>query len=152
MLVASLGAVIGSAVGYGVGRALGAVTLKRHGGFVGLTPARLRLGRYLFIMHGGKIVFFLRFVALLGPFGGVLAGANRMPPGRFMAFNILGGVVWALVFTVGAYEFGAFFKTAGRPLGIAAVLLAIALVVGLGLYVHRYGAELQRKADETVPD
>jgi membrane protein DedA with SNARE-associated domain len=151
LVVGSLGAVIGGAAGFGIGRSVAAVTLARHGPLVGLNPARLRLGRYLFLVHGGKIVFVLRFVALIGPFGGVLAGANRMPPGRFMAFNALGGVAWTLAFGLGGYLFGSFFEAVGRPLGVAAVLVAIALVVGLAIYVHRYGATLQERADRLFP-
>jgi membrane protein DedA with SNARE-associated domain len=114
---------------------------------VGLGPARIRLGRYLFVVHGGKIVFFVRFIALLGPFGGLLAGANRMPAARFMAFNALGGTAWTLVFGLGGYLFGALFKAVGRPLGIAAVVIALAVVIGAAFWVHRRGAELQQKAD-----
>src|SRR5947209_9058535 len=98
-------------------------------------------------MHGGKVVLLVRFVALIGPFGGVLAGANRMPPGRFMIFNLAGGVAWTVVFALIGYLFGAMFQALGGPLGIAAIVVAIALLAGLAIYVHRYGAELQRKAD-----
>ncbi|HEY5107302.1 MAG TPA: DedA family protein [Caulobacteraceae bacterium] len=152
VLVGSLAAILGSAAGYGVGRSVAAATLSKYGGFIGLGPARIRLGQYLFIVHGGKIVFFLRFVALVGPFGGVLAGTNRMGVGRFMAFNALGGVAWTLVFGVGGYLFGAFFKAVGRPLGIAAVVLAVGLVIGLVIYIHRQGAALQAKADAMLLD
>ena len=147
VLVGSLGAIFGGVAGYGIGRSVATATLTRYGRLVGLTSARLRLGRYLFLTHGGKIVFVLRFVALIGPFGGVLAGVNRMPPGRFMAFNTLGGVAWTVVFGVGGYLFGAFFEAVGRPLGIAAIVAAIGLVIGLAIYVHKYGADLQEKAD-----
>lgn len=143
----SAAAVAGGAIGYGIGRSVASVTLERHGPRLGLTAARLRLGRYLFELHGGKIVFLLRFVALIGPFGGVLAGANRMPRGRFLAFNALGGIAWTLVFAVGGYSFGALFAALGRKLGIVAIAVAVALVVGLAVYIHRYGAELQAKAD-----
>jgi membrane protein DedA with SNARE-associated domain len=147
ILVGSLAGILGGGIGYGIGRSLGAATLQRYGGVVGLGPARIRLGQYLFRVHGGKIVFFLRFIALLGPFGGVLAGANRMPPGRFLVFNVLGGVAWTVVFAIGGYLFGAFFKAAGRTAGIAAVVLVIALVVWLLRYIHRQEADLQAKAD-----
>jgi membrane protein DedA with SNARE-associated domain len=145
--VGSAGAALGGALGYALGRWLAAATLARYGRFVGLGPARIRLGRYLFLVHGGKIVFFLRFVALLGPFGGVLAGANRMAPARFMAFNLLGSVAWTVLFAVGGYLFGRAFEAVGRPLGIAAVVLAIALVVGVLVLIHRREAVLQQQAD-----
>ncbi|MEO9213704.1 MAG: VTT domain-containing protein [Caulobacteraceae bacterium] len=143
----SVGAIGGGMIGYGLGRTLGAASLARFGRYVGLGPARMRLGQYLFLVHGGKIVFFLRFVALLGPFGGLLAGTNRMPWGRFSLFNALGSVVWTLLVGVGAYAFGAFFQAVDRTVGIAAIALAIGLVVFLLIYVHRREAALQQKAD-----
>jgi membrane protein DedA with SNARE-associated domain len=140
-------AILGGAAGYGVGRWLGAAGLNRHGGAVGLGPARQRLGRYLFIAHGGKIVFFIRFIALIGPFGGVLAGVNRMPWGRFLAFNVLGAAAWVSAMAMGGYLFGALFASVGGPIGFAALGLAAGVATATVIYVHRQGATLQAKAD-----
>jgi membrane protein DedA with SNARE-associated domain len=140
-------AVLGGLAGYGIGHSLGVAGLKRHGGAVGLGPARQRLGRYLFLAHGGKIVFFIRFIALLGPFGGVLAGVNRMPWGRFLIFNALGALVWVSAMGLGGYLFGAFFASVGRPVGLAALAAAAGVVVAAAIYAHRQGASLQAKAD-----
>src|SRR5579863_4170034 len=46
---ASAGAFAGSCLGYLVGRAAGMPLLTRYGGYVGLGPARQRLGQYLFL-------------------------------------------------------------------------------------------------------
>jgi membrane protein DedA with SNARE-associated domain len=147
LVVGSAGAVLGGAGGYAIGRLLGATALERYGRFVGLDAAKVRLGRYLFLVHGGKIVFSLRVVALVGPFGGVLAGANRMAIGRFMIFNALGAVAWNIVFGAGGYLFGAMFEAVGRTAGVAAVVITLALIGAAVLYIHRRGAELQAKAD-----
>lgn len=152
VFVCALGAAIGGSGGYLVGRLLGVAALHRYGRFVGLDAAKVRLGRYLFVMHGGKIVFFLRFIALVGPFGGVLAGANRMTVGRFMTFNVLGAIVWAIVFGAGGYLFGSFFEAVGRTAGIVAVVITLAVIIAAGLYIHRQGADLQAKADAVVVD
>ena len=140
-------AITGGAAGYGIGLWLGVAGLRRHGGAVGLGPARQRLGRYLFLAHGGKIVFFIRFIALIGPFGGVLAGVNRMPWGRFLAFNALGAAAWVSVMAMGGYLFGAFFASAGGPIGFTALALAVCVAIAAVIYVHRQGATLQAKAD-----
>ncbi len=140
-------AILGGAAGYGVGHWLGVSGLRRHGGRVGLGPARQRLGRYLFLAHGGKIVFFIRFIAFIGPFGGVLAGVNRMPWGRFLAFNALGAAAWVSAITMGGYLFGAFFASVGRPIGLAALALAVGVAAATVIYLHRQGATLQAKAD-----
>ena len=142
---------VGGLIGYGVGRSVGAAWFARYGGVVGLDASRLRLGQYLFLTHGGKIVFFLRFVALLSPFGGLLAGVNRMPWIRFVIVNALGGATWAVTMATGGYLFGAFFASVGRPVGFAALALAAVLIVGVFIYVHRQGATLQAKADAMLP-
>ena len=140
-------AIAGGLAGYGVGHSLGVAGLRRYGGAVGLGPARQRLGRYLFIAHGGKIVFFIRFIAFVGPFGAVLAGVNRMPWGRFLAFNALGAAAWVSVMALGGYLFGAFFASVGGPVELAALAAAAGLVIAAGVYIHRQGASLQAKAD-----
>jgi membrane protein DedA with SNARE-associated domain len=140
-------AIIGGVAGYGVGHWLGVAGLNRHGRAVGLGPARQRLGRYLFIAHGGKIVFFIRFIALIGPFGGVLAGVNRMPWSRFLAFNAIGAAAWVSAMAMGGYLFGSFFASVGGPIGFTALAVAIGVAIVTVIYVHRQGATLQAKAD-----
>jgi membrane protein DedA with SNARE-associated domain len=147
---AAVMAVIGGLVGYCVGRSVGAVTLARHGSAIGLGPSRLRLGQYLFLTHGGKIVFFIRFIAFVGPFGGMLAGANRMPFVRFASFNALGSVSWAVCIAAGGYLFGTFFASVGQPLGLAALAGAAVLAIAAFVYIHQRGASLQAKADAAL--
>lgn len=66
--VAAIAGVIGDNVGFFIGRSIGLRLLGQIGHYVRLTEGRLILGRYLFMRHGGKIVFFGRFVALLRTF------------------------------------------------------------------------------------
>ena len=152
VMVGFAGAAIGGACGYAIGRIVGTTALERYGRFIGLDAAKVRLGRYLFVVHGGKIVFFLRFIALVGPFGGVLAGANRMAIGRFTVFNLLGAAAWTMVFGAGGYVFGSFFEAVGRTAGIAAIVVTLTVLGGVALYVHRRGADLQAKADAMMAD
>jgi membrane protein DedA with SNARE-associated domain len=51
--------------------------LRRYGGHLGLTTSKIKLGQYLFMRHGGKVVFFGRFVAVLRVLAAVLAGMKR---------------------------------------------------------------------------
>jgi membrane protein DedA with SNARE-associated domain len=72
ILVAAAAAVVGDNLGFWVGRELGFRVLVRYGRYLGLDEARLKLGQYLFLRHGGKIVFLGRFVAVLRAFAAVL--------------------------------------------------------------------------------
>jgi membrane protein DedA with SNARE-associated domain len=47
----------------------------------------------LFLKHGGKVVFFGRFVAVLRAWAAFLAGTKRMRWPRFLLFNAAGGLV-----------------------------------------------------------
>jgi membrane protein DedA with SNARE-associated domain len=92
VVVAAGAAIFGGIVGYCVGRTVGIRLLARFGRYVHLTEARLKVGQYLFLRHGGKIVFFGRFVAFMRVFASLLAGANRMQLPHFLAMNALGGL------------------------------------------------------------
>src|ERR1700761_3324945 len=92
---AALAAILGDNLGYWVGREYGFPLVYRYGHAIRLDEGRLKVAQYLFVRHGGKIVFFGRFVAILRAFAAFLAGVNRLPWPRFLIFNALGGIVWA---------------------------------------------------------
>ena len=78
VVAASAGAIIGDNLGYWLGARFGYPLLLRFGPQVGLSEGRIKVGQYLFMRHGGKVVFFGRFVALLRILAAFLAGVNRM--------------------------------------------------------------------------
>ena len=105
--VAAAAAIIGDNLGYLIGRSIGFRLLLHHGRRIRLDERRLKVGQYLFLRHGGKIVFFGRFVAFLRTFAALLAGINRMPWPHFLVMNAAGGIAFrASVFGTGAYLFG----------------------------------------------
>ena len=131
VLAATGGAIVGDNLGYWIGRELGRRILRRYRRYLLLTESRLQLGQYLFVRHGGKVVFFARFFAVLRTLGAFLAGVNHMRWPRFVVFNGLGGTAWATTFGVGAYILGDRIQNVLGPLGI----LSLALVVLLGATV-----------------
>ena len=133
IVAAAAGAIVGGNIGYWVGRKFGTGLLERYGHYIGATPPeKLRLGQYLFMRWGGWIVFVGRFVALLRMLAAVLAGANRLEPGRFFLFNATGGFLWAHVFGLGGYYLTSAFKRIEGPFAFAAFV-----VVALGSCIFR---------------
>jgi membrane protein DedA with SNARE-associated domain len=57
VVVAAAAAIIGDNIGYLLGRSVGTRLLVRYGKYVRLNEARLRVGQYLFLRHGGKTLF-----------------------------------------------------------------------------------------------
>lgn len=152
LLAGTLGAIIGDNAGYWIGRKVGFPLLLRHGWRIGLDGPRIKIGQYLFLRHGGKVVFFGRFVAILRATAGLLAGANRMDWRRFLAFNTSSAVVWVGGYGLAAYGFGASISHLLGPIGIVGSVLAI-IVVGIVIIVARRSeARLRIVAERAFPD
>jgi membrane protein DedA with SNARE-associated domain len=94
-LIACVAAIVGDSIGYWIGRAGGRRLVLRFGRYVLLTEERLDKAEGFFERHGGKIVAVARFIDGLRQFNGVVAGVSNMAWWRFLAFNALGAVLWA---------------------------------------------------------
>jgi membrane protein DedA with SNARE-associated domain len=148
--VAALASAGGSVIGYWIGRRGGYPLLSRFGHHIGLNAARMRLGEYLFRLHGGKILLFGRIMAVLRVYEAVLAGTYRMPFRRFMVFNVLGAVIWAGGVGYCAYGFGELFHRMEGMLAWSALAAGLALLVGSGIYLSRQEGVLQARADAAL--
>lgn len=150
IVVASAAAMIGDNFGYLIGRTLGFRLLKRYGGYVHLTEAKLRIGQYLFLRHGGKIVFFGRFVAFLRVFAALLAGANHMQWRRFFLMNMLGAMCWAALMGGGAYFLGHQMQQVAGPASLILFAGAIGLVIAGFVILRRHEKVLEAQAEAAL--
>src|SRR2546428_11464759 len=76
IVAAAAGAIIGDNIGFWIGREGGYRLLRRYGRYIRLEERRLKLGQYLFLKHGGKVVFFGRFVAGQGALAALFGWDN----------------------------------------------------------------------------
>ena len=148
---AAAGAIIGDNVGYLIGRSGGYRLLRRHGHYVRVGEHRLKIGRYLFDRHGGKVVFFGRFVSILRTYAAFLAGTMKMPWRRFLVFNAGGGIVWATIVGVGFYYFASALKALRAPFDIAIGIAAILALVGGLVVLRRKEKQLGTAAERAYP-
>jgi membrane protein DedA with SNARE-associated domain len=139
-------------VGFALGRWGGTNLLERYGTRIGMTPARLNVGRYAFERHGGKLVFLSRFVTGLRTWGALLAGANRMLPARFLLFAALGAVGWSLWNGLGYYYFGHALTTAGAPVSVTLAVLTVSVLVVTGVQLRKRGRQLALAAERAYPE
>ena len=148
---AAAGAIIGDNLGYAVGHWGGYRLLRRYGRYVRLHERRLKLGQYLFLQHGGKVVFFGRFVSILRTYAAFLAGTNRMPWWRFLVFNAAGGIVWATVFGTGAYVLGTQIHNLSQTATIVGGILAVIAIAAFFVFLRRNEERLVAEADAALP-
>jgi membrane protein DedA with SNARE-associated domain len=150
VVAAAVASAVGGAAGYAIGRRGGHPLVERYGSYFHIDDAKLRLGQYLFVKYGGTIVFLGRFVAVLRPLAGFLAGLNRMDARRFLIFNALGSVLWATVFGLGGYVLGERLERASTWLAIGLGIAALAgIVIGIA-FIRRHQQQFQLQADRAL--
>ena len=130
---------------------LGFPLVYRYGRYIHLDEKRLKVGQYLFLRHGGKIVFFGRFVAVLRAFAAFLAGVNRYNWEAFFLFNAAGGIVWATIFGVGGYLLGRAFEHYARPVGVAVLVVAVIGAIVGARFIRHHEEALEEEAERALP-
>ncbi len=148
---AAAGAIIGDNIGFFIGREGGYRLLRRYGRYILLNERKLKLGQYLFKKHGGKVVFFGRFIAVLRALAAFLAGTNRMTWPRFLIFNALGGIVWATIYGLGGYLLGKNIQRFTGPVGTVLIILTVIAIIAFLIFVHFNEQRLEDEAEKEFP-
>jgi membrane protein DedA with SNARE-associated domain len=129
--VAAGAAIIGDSLGYWlIGRLGGRALFRRNKWLRRWSDRVLPRAERIMERHGGKTVFFGRFVAILRFTAAWLAGLGRMPWGRFLLWNGAGGIVWATAVGLVSYYGGKAAADAITHYGVyAAAGIVLALVL-----------------------
>jgi membrane protein DedA with SNARE-associated domain len=135
--VAATAAIVGDNVGYTLGRYGGRRLLARWGPTKRYAERTLPPAERFFQRHGGKTVFFGRFIAVLRVAAAWVAGISHMPWWRFFLYNASGGIVWATSVGLLAYYAGKAAAEAIARYGLYAVVVLIVLGA-IGFVAHRW--------------
>jgi membrane protein DedA with SNARE-associated domain len=151
ILTAAGAAMVGRMIGYVIGHEFGYWLLLRSGHYVALTTGRIKLGQYLFLRYGGKIIFIAQFVPVLRSLAGLFAGANLMPWRNFMLANAVSSVVWAASYGYAAFWAGGEFLRLQGRLGFLLALIVLIVLIAGGFFVRRREAQLITEAERAIP-
>jgi membrane protein DedA with SNARE-associated domain len=145
IVVAAAGAIIGDNLGYWlIGRWGGRELFERWGFLRRYSERFLPAAERLMAKHGGKTVFFGRFVTVLRYTAAWVAGIGRMNWWKFLFWNAAGGIIWATAVGLVAYYAGHAAADAIQRYGIyAAAGIVVALLVVL--FATHYGKKRLEK-------
>ena len=104
ILLLCLAAIGGDTVNYWIGRWIGPRAFS--GRIRWLRQDYLQRTQEFYQRHGGKTIVLARFVPIIRTFAPFVAGVGQMDYGRFIAYNVGGGILWVVLFTLGGYLFG----------------------------------------------
>lgn len=99
-----IAAFLGDTLNYSVGNYFGPKVFKRDYRF--LKKEYLIKTEEFYNKHGGKTIIFARFIPIIRTFAPFVAGVGTMKYGKFLTYNIVGGVVWVVGFVMLGYFFG----------------------------------------------
>jgi membrane protein DedA with SNARE-associated domain len=146
MLVVANAAAIGAFfIGYAVGSLIGPWLLERR--LLRSNPAVERT-RQLLARRGGPAVLVGRFVAVVRAILPALAGLSDIPFRTFVPYNVVGGLVWATLYTLVGYAVGKSYKHLLSTIGVWSYVVVGAVVVALVVNHFRLRRQHRRAAVE----
>lgn len=99
-----LAAFLGDTVNYWIGHFLGEKLIANPK--ISIKKSHIEKTQKFFAKHGGKTIILARFVPIVRTFAPFVAGIGKMGYGRFISFNIIGGVAWISLFVLAGFFFG----------------------------------------------
>ncbi|HED06308.1 MAG TPA: phosphatase PAP2 family protein [Ignavibacteria bacterium] len=136
VVVASLGAIFGDLAGYFLGKKYGVSFLEKYGKYFFFRKKQFERTKMLMNNHTGKSLIIGRFNSLTRSFAPFVAGSMGTPFRKFLLFNIVGGVAWAITFISVGFIFGQSYEAVASYVG---KFMTIAIVVSIGIvYAYRF--------------
>ena len=142
VIIAFLGAFSGDLIGYFLGRKYGYSFLSHYGKYFFFKQEGLEKTKKLVNKHAGKTIIIGRFNSLTRAFAPFVAGSSNLPFFKFIFYNLIGGISWALLFVFVGYVFGESYEIASVYIGR---FITIAIIVSL-LLAYLYKSLNKRKS------
>lgn len=144
VVLLAVAAIAGDTANYWIGSAAGSRMLT--GGWSRFVkPEYLDRTHRFYERYGSLTIVLARFVPVVRTFAPFVAGVGRMTYGRFLLYNVVGGVAWVVLFVLGGYVFGNIpFVRRHFTLVIVGIIVVSVLPAAVEILRHRRRAEASR--------
>lgn len=136
LVLLSIAAILGDTVNYWIGKYFGGFLLARKSRF--FKPEHLARTHAFFEKYGGKTIILARFVPIVRTFAPFVAGMGAMTYGKFLWYNIIGGVIWVVLCGGAGYWLGSIpWVQKNFELVVLAIIAVSVLPLAIEFLRHR---------------
>ncbi|GHF57923.1 membrane-associated protein [Deinococcus metalli] len=136
MLAVAAGAILGDSVGYAIGRKFGPAVFNREGSRL-LRPEYVQRTQAFFDRHGSRALILARFVPVVRTVAPTMAGVGGMAYPKFLTYNVVGGLLWALGVPLLGYALGGLIPNLDRYILLLVGVVVVLSFIPVALEVRR---------------
>jgi membrane-associated protein len=136
-------AILGDSAGYWIGAVAGPRIFKKEDSFF-FRKEHLRRTHAFFEKHGGKTIVLARFVPIIRTFAPTVAGVGKMSYGKFLSYNVFGGIGWVAAMTLTGYFLGRSVPNIEKHLHL---VIFIVIIVSFLPIIHEVFSARKKKID-----
>jgi membrane protein DedA with SNARE-associated domain len=148
-LAGTLGYLVGSIVGWGIGRYGGRPLLERRGRWLHLTPERIDRAERWFERWGNVGVLVGRLTPIVRSFVSIPAGFLEMPLGPYTVLTLIGSAIWAFAISGIGYALGSSYRRFDHGFKYAEYLVIAGVVLAAAYLLYRWARVARRRVSDT---
>jgi membrane-associated protein len=139
VVVLIVAAVLGDSVNYSVGHYIGPRAFEKPDSRW-FKQAHLRRTQDFYDRYGGVTIIIGRFVPIIRTFAPFLAGVAGMTYRKFIAFNVVGGILWISSLVYAGYLFGNIPWVKNNLTLIVLTIVAVSLIPAVSTFISEHRA------------
>lgn len=139
----SAAAILGDTLNYSIGRRMGPKLFNREDSFF-FRRSHLERTQRFYEKYGAKTIVIARFVPIVRTFAPAIAGVGQMNYGRFLFYNVVGGLAWVFSMVLTGYFLGSTVPNIEKH--IHKVILIVIFLSFIPIFVELYKARRESHA------
>jgi membrane-associated protein len=149
LLLLSVAAIVGDTVNYWIGVKVGPLLFRGETSRF-LNKKHLDRTHEFFERYGGKTIILARFIPIVRTFAPFVAGMGKMTYRRFMAYNVIGGLVWIFLFLLAGFWLGGLEQVKKNFTWVILGIIVVSIIPAVVEFILERRRLLARPKDESA--